>query len=105
MNDEAVYSSGKSKQTQWTKPGHQYRKKEVKEQPKQNISKTAVQYISLLPVSSRIPWMEMGPRLPREVQEVKCGHRSEWMETMSNHPLWVPPVFCEPGSQRRPPNT
>lgn len=43
MNDEAVYNSGKSKQTQWTKPGHQYRKKEVKEQPKQNISKTAVQ--------------------------------------------------------------
>lgn len=92
MNDEAVYSSGKSKQTQWTKPGHQYRKKEVKEQPKQNISKTAVR-------------MEMGPRLPREVQEVKCGHKSEWLETMSNHPLWVPPVFCEPGSQRHPPNT
>lgn len=71
MDDEAVYNSGKSKPTQWTKSGHQYRKEEVKEQPRQNISKRAVWDISLLPVSSRIPWMEMGPRLPWEVQEVK----------------------------------
>lgn len=69
MYDETVYNSDKSKQTQWTKPGRQYRKKEVKEQPKQNISKTAVWDISLLSVSSRIPWMEMVPRLSGEVRE------------------------------------